>query len=119
METGVFVLVLAAAAMHAGWNAVLKLGVDRSLSITLIAGCAGLLPLAGLPFVDTPQPQAWPWLALSVVLHVGYNHYLVKAYQTGDLGQMYAIARGAAPLFVLLVSFLIPDERPGAGGVAG
>src|SRR5690606_23403776 len=119
MDPGVFVLVLAAAAMHAGWNAVLKLGVDRSLSITLIAGCAGLISLAGLPFVQLPQIQAWPWLALSVVLHVGYNRYLVKTYQTGDLGQMYAIARGGAPLMVMLATFFIPGEHPGAGGVVG
>jgi len=119
MDAEVFILVLAAAAMHAGWNAVLKLGVDRSLSITLIAGCAGLISLAGLPFVQVPQPHAWPWLALSMALHVGYNHYLVKTYQTGDLGQMYAIARGSAPLLVMLATLFLPGERPGAAGVAG
>lgn len=119
MDAEVFILVLAAAAMHAGWNAVLKLGVDRSLSITLIAGSAGLISLAGLPFVPTPHVQAWPWLALSMALHVGYNHYLVKTYQTGDLGQMYAIARGGAPLMVMLATLFLPGERPGAAGVAG
>jgi len=119
MDTHVLLIVLLSAAMHAGWNAVLKTGADRYLSITLIAVCAGVISLVGLPFVPLPAPAAWPWLALSVLLHVVYNHYLVRAYQVGDLGQMYAIARGTAPLIVTAVSLMLPGERPGVTGMAG
>lgn len=36
------------------------------------------------------------------MLHVGYKLFLVKAYGAGDMAQVYAIARGTAPLLVAL-----------------
>lgn len=110
MDSWVFSLVLAAAAMHAGWNALVKVGLDRLSSITLIALCAGMLSLVALAFVSPPGPSAWPWMALSVVLHIGYNLFLVQAYRGGDLGQVYPIARGTAPLLVTLVSLAALNE---------
>ncbi|NNU81889.1 EamA family transporter [Halovulum dunhuangense] len=110
MEAHVFALVLVAAALHAGWNAVVKLGLDRLLAITLIAGSAGLVALLALPFAPVPDPAAWPWLLTSIVLHVGYNVCLVQAYRTGDFGQVYPIARGTAPLIVTLVAVFLLAE---------
>ncbi|HBZ94354.1 MAG TPA: EamA family transporter, partial [Pseudomonas sp.] len=43
MDTTVFLAVIAAAALHAGWNALLKIGLDRFLSATLIQIGAGLV----------------------------------------------------------------------------
>ena len=55
----------------------------------------------------------------SVVLHVGYNFFLVQAYHSGDFGQVYPIARGTAPLIVTLVMTLFLDEAPSAGALGG
>ena len=41
MSPFVFGAVLAAAAMHAGWNAFLKVKLEPFLAMTLITGCAG------------------------------------------------------------------------------
>lgn len=107
METTVFLAVIAAAALHAGWNALLKIGLDRFLTATLIQIGAGLVALCALPFVALPQASAWPWIALSALLHIGYNFFLARAYQYGDLGQVYPIARGSSPLMVALLSLLL------------
>lgn len=98
MENLVFLAVLFAALCHAGWNALVKIGLDPLSTTTLIALGSGLVALAGLPLVGVPAPQSWPWLAASVVIHLFYFAALAESYRTGDLGQVYPIARGAAPL---------------------
>jgi drug/metabolite transporter (DMT)-like permease len=102
LEPTVFAAVLAAAALHAGWNAVVKIGLDRFLALALIVLASGAVALAALPFVAFPHAGAWPFLLASVALHVGYNLSLVQAYGTGGLAQTYPIARGTAPLLVAL-----------------
>lgn len=115
METTVFLAVIIAAALHAGWNALLKIGLDRFLSASLIQIGAGLVALCGLPLVALPQPAAWPWIALSALLHIGYNVFLSRAYQYGDLGQVYAIARGSSTLMVALLSLLLLHDSMSSG----
>ncbi|WPC03792.1 EamA family transporter [Pseudomonas benzenivorans] len=113
METPVFLAVMAAAALHAGWNALLKIGLDRFLTVCLIQIAAGAVALCALPFVALPQAAAWPWIALSALLHVGYNVFLSRAYQYGDLGQVYPLSRGSSPLIVALLSLpLLADSLP-------
>lgn len=103
MEPAVFLALLFAAALHAGWNAVVKIGLDRFLSVTLISLSAGYVSTLLLPFVAFPIAAAWPWLLVSCLLHTGYKLFLIEAYRAGDLGQVYPIARGAAPLIVSVV----------------
>jgi len=103
MSLTVFAVVLVAAAMHAGWNALVKSDLDRFLSINLISLSAGLLALVVLPFVKIPIAAAWPYLIVSATFNTGYKLFLIQAYRAGDLGQVYPIARGAAPLLTALV----------------
>lgn len=119
MEAGVFGAVLVAAALHAGWNAIVKVGHDRFLSITLISIAAAVISLPALPFVAVPRAEAWLWLLGSVLLHTGYNLFLIQAYRAGDLGQVYPIARGAAPLLVSLVMVLGFGETLTPAAMAG
>ena len=51
MDTTVFLAVLAAAAMHAGWNAVVKIGLDQFLSVTLVSVAAGVVAASSHPSV--------------------------------------------------------------------
>jgi drug/metabolite transporter (DMT)-like permease len=119
MEPVVFVAVLAAAALHAGWNAIVKVGLDRFLSVSLISISAALVAAFALPFVSPPLVAAWPWLLLSVALHTGYKLFLIQAYRAGDLGQVYPIARGAAPLLVSLVMTFAFGEALSAPAIVG
>ncbi|OLU18509.1 MULTISPECIES: EamA family transporter [unclassified Pseudomonas] len=115
METSVFLMVIAAAALHAGWNALLKIGLDRFLTASLIQIGAGIVALLALPFVAVPNAAAWPWIILSALLHIGYNLFLSRAYQHGDLGQVYPISRGSSPLLVAVLSILLLGEVLPAG----
>lgn len=49
---------LAAALMHAGWNAIVKVGLDRFSSILLLAMAQGGIALCLLPFFPLPTPAA-------------------------------------------------------------
>lgn len=119
METTVFAAVLAAAAMHAGWNAVVKVGGDRFSSILLLALVQALIAVPLLPFVAQPLLDAWPWIVASAGLHVGYKIFLIHAYRHGDLSQVYPLARGAAPMLVALYSvFVLGEHLSGPGLLA-
>lgn len=119
MDPLVFFGVLAAAAMHAGWNSVVKTRVDGFVSITVIAAMAGIVALMILPFVEVPRGRVWLWLLLSLVPHTGYKLFLVGAYRLGDLGQVYPLARGAAPFIVTMVSLLFLHEGLTLSSVLG
>ena len=106
MSTAVFLAVIAAALLHAGWNALVKGGRDKHLTMTAVV--LGSLPIALglLPFVPAPAPESWGYLAGGILLHVGYHLFLLLSYRIGDLTQVYPIARGSAPLLVAGVSVL-------------
>jgi drug/metabolite transporter (DMT)-like permease len=103
--------VLAAALMHAGWNAVVRVGGDRFSSILLLSMTQSGLALILLPFIPLPATAAWPWVAGASVLHTGYKLFLIRAYQHGDLSQVYPLARGTAPPVVALGGILLFHEH--------
>lgn len=96
--------------MHAGWNALIKIRLDPFLSISLMSFGMGAISLACLPFLAVPAGWTWVWILLSVALHMGYKLFLVRAYRAGDLGQVYPLARGTAPLLTALGSALLIGE---------
>lgn len=104
MSTTVFVAVIAAAVLHAVWNALAKGGPDKHLSMAAIVLGHSPIALAVLPFVPSPAPESWPYLVAGIALHVGYQLFLLASYRIGDLTQVYPIARGTAPLLVAGVS---------------
>ena len=85
METFVFIAVLFAAACHAGWNALIKVGLDPLSTTTLISVGSGIVALAFAPLAGIPASAAWPWLLASVVIHLVYFASLIESYRTGDL----------------------------------
>ena len=111
MENIVFLAVLFAALCHAGWNALIKVGLDPLSTTTLISIGSGVVALLLLPFVGLPAWAAWPWLIASVVIHLFYFASLIEAYRTGDLGQVYPVARGSAPLMTATVTTLFIGEK--------
>lgn len=110
MDLVVFLAVLAGAAMHAGWNALVKTGLDRTTSIFLLALIQGLLSLALLPLFAIPSAPSWPWIAASALLHSGYKIFLIRAYAHGDMSQVYPLARGSAPLIVAVAGIFVLAE---------
>jgi drug/metabolite transporter (DMT)-like permease len=119
MDPYVFAAVLLAAACHASWNALIKIRLDPFLAITLIAAAAGVVSLPLLLFVPIPPLAAWPWLIASVITHLGYYIGLSRAYRAGDMGQVYPIARGTAPLMTAAGGALLLAENFSLTGWAG
>lgn len=111
MENAVFLAVLFAALCHAGWNALIKVGLDPLSTTTLISLGSGAVALVLTPFAGLPALAAWPWLIASVVIHLFYFASLIESYRTGDLGQVYPIARGAAPLMTASATTIFVGER--------
>jgi len=107
----VFSAVLLAAAMHAGWNTLVKLNRDGTAVIMLIMISGGVFALPLALFAPAPRhPGVW-LLAISVPVHILYYIWLEKALAAGGMGQVYPLARGAAPLITALVSALILGEN--------
>ena len=106
MEPTVFIAVIAAAVLHAVWNAVVKGSDDKHLGMTAVV--LGHAPLSAivLLIVPTPDVASWPFLIGGVALHTGYQLFLLNSYRIGDLTQVYPIARGTAPILVAVVSVL-------------
>lgn len=113
MTNTVFFVVLLSALMHAGWNALIKERGDRFFSISVLGVAQGLIALAFLPFVAVPSGATWAWILASATLHTGYKLFLIRAYTAGDLGQVYPLARGTAPLLSSLVALFILHETLG------
>ena len=114
--------VLFGALLHASWNALIKSGEDQQLDTALIhvLGCG--VGLVMVLIVGLPHAAALPWLAASLLIHVGYYITLVGAYRHGDLGFAYPIMRGTAPLLVAMVSGQLLGEHlplPVWLGIAG
>lgn len=99
--------------MHAAWNALIKERGDRFFSISTLGVAQGLISLAIVPFVGLPEKAVWGWIAASAALHTGYKLFLIRAYTAGDLGQVYPLARGSAPLLSSLIALVFLHEALG------
>jgi drug/metabolite transporter (DMT)-like permease len=111
MSTAVFLAILFAALLHAGWNAVVKTGLDRFSSILFLGIVQGAIALVLLPFFGLPSRAAWPWVLAGSALHSGYKLALFRAYGHGDLSQIYPLSRGTAPLLVAVAGALFLGEK--------
>lgn len=92
-------LTLAAAVLHAAWNLIVKTSGDRWLAAwgQFVAGALIFLPV--LVVLGFPRAQAWPYLAISALIHVGYIGALARAYHHGDFSFAYPLARGGGAVF--------------------
>jgi drug/metabolite transporter (DMT)-like permease len=111
-------LLLAAAALHAAWNLLLKPVQPRYMLMwgALVVSTAGFLPLLA---VRPSISGAWLLVGASAVVEAGYYALLMAAYGTGDFSVVYPIARGAAPALLATWAVIFLGERPGGAGLAG
>jgi drug/metabolite transporter (DMT)-like permease len=112
LDLPVTLLVLLAAAMHAGWNALVKVERDRLVAFALINGTGTVLGALLVVVAPPLRAEAWAYLAPSLVLQTAYVGVLMLAYRVGDLSQVYPVARGTAPLGVILLSLLLEGRVP-------
>lgn len=115
----VVIVVLLAALMHASWSALAKSTADRVAGFVAMSTVSVVLGAVGVGFVPSPDPAAYPYLALSAVLHVIYLLLMAWSYRVGDFNQVYPLARGTSPLLVTIIGLLFLHEVPTVGQLLG
>jgi phosphonate utilization associated putative membrane protein len=115
----VMAAVLCGALLHAGWNALVKSSGDKPLDTALVHVMGALVAIPLLLWVGLPGTAGLPYIAASLVIHIGYYIALAGAYQHGELGLTYPIMRGFAPLLVALGSGTLLGESPSPAAWAG
>ena len=111
-------MVLAAAVLHASWNASVKSGGDRAVSMALVFATGGLISVPFLFLLPQPQIASWSYIVASAVIHALYGLALARMLDSGDLSQTYPIARGLAPIMIFILAAVFADERHSASGIA-
>ena len=106
MTVSVFCAVIIAALLHAGWNALVKTGSNKQTGMFVLNLAHAFFGLCLIPFFPIPQGEVWLWLLASGFIHMFYQLFLGFAYERGDLSRVYPIARGGAPMIILIVSVL-------------
>jgi drug/metabolite transporter (DMT)-like permease len=107
MPTSALLLALAAAAVHATWNLLLS-GEDDTHSASAVALVAGTLLFAPVAIVGWRlDSAALPYVAGSSALEVLYMALLATAYSAAAMGFVYPIARGSAPVLVLVAGAIV------------
>jgi drug/metabolite transporter (DMT)-like permease len=111
--------VLASAGLHAFWNGLVADARDSHAiaAVALLTAAVAFAPVAALTWdVDA---AAWPYIAGSAALHLGYFALLAAAYERADLSFVYPVARGMAPVLVLAVSLVALGAAVSAGEATG
>ena len=109
MPLAALALALAAAGAHAGWNLLLGRARDPEAALALALPVGVAMFAVPALFAGHIGSEAVPYLAASCVFELAYLSLLAAAYRRAEVSLVYPIARGLAPVLVLV----------GAVGVAG
>jgi uncharacterized membrane protein len=112
-------LALGAAFLHAGWNVLLAGSRDTRASTAGLLVWGVVLLAVPAVFTGGVSSDAVPYIAASAVLELCYFVLLARAYDGGEVSVVYPVARGSAPVVVLVFSAIALKEGVPAGAVAG
>jgi drug/metabolite transporter (DMT)-like permease len=121
MNLTAFVLVVAAACLHACWNLTAK-RVSGNLGVLWLGtGMAGavLVPFAVASAWHSFDVAGLPYMAATAVIHAAYFALLAAGYRHGELSTVYPLARGAGVAGTALLAWAVIGERPSSLGVLG
>jgi drug/metabolite transporter (DMT)-like permease len=110
---------IAAAFLHAFWNLLLARARDpeAATAVMLLFALVAFAPVAALTW--HLQPPAIPYLVVTSFLQLVYTALLAAAYRRAELSVVYPIARGTAPVLVLLVGIAALGAGTSAHQAAG
>ena len=112
-------LALVAACLHAGWNVMLAGARDSeaATAVALVVAAIAFAPVAVLTW--DVEAKAWPYIAASAALELLYFGLLAGAYRRSELALVYPLARGSAPVLVLIGSVAVLGRGPGIAEAIG
>jgi len=114
-----FALALGAAFLHALWNLLLAREEDPEPA-TAIAICASVVVFAPVAVaVGDVDSRVWPYLVATSALQLTYFALLASAYRYAELSFVYPVARGLAPVLVLLVGVVVLGAGASAAQAIG
>ena len=115
MTLGIVALITLSACIHVGWNLILKQSHTRQLTSWLSICMAGF---GTLPFVWSHTSwQIWGIACAGALFQAGYSLLLAYGYDRYDLGVLYPIARGVAPLLAAIWATLWLGDTISMGGM--
>ena len=119
MPLTALVLALVAACLHAGWNVLLAGARDSeaATAVALVVAAIAFAPVAALTW--DVEAKAWPYIVASAALELLYFGLLAGAYRRSELALVYPLARGAAPVLVLVGSVAVLGRGPGIAEAIG
>ena len=103
MPVSALVLALAAAFVHALWNLLLARARDpeAATAVALVVAVVAFGPVAAA--VWDVQGRVWPFLVGTAAFELLYFALLAAAYRRAELSLVYPLARGTAPVLVLVL----------------
>ncbi len=119
MPLDAFVLALGSAFLHALWNLILgrERDPEAATAVALMAAVVLFAPVAAWRF--DADSGVWPYIAVTSMLQLAYFAALATAYRHADVSVVYPIARGLAPVLVLVVGVTMLGVGASAGQAAG
>jgi drug/metabolite transporter (DMT)-like permease len=112
-------LVLIAAMFHTGWNLAVKQAKQKQVFLWW-ALVVGSLCFSVFIFANPPLPaRAWPYVISSALMEALYFIALTRAYSIDDFSLVYPLARGTAPILLVVWSTLFLGEPPALIGLLG
>jgi drug/metabolite transporter (DMT)-like permease len=112
-------ILLISAVLHTSWNLLIKQAEDKYIVTYWMVTFGGMFALGALFFTGLPPREMWIFAVISVLVEVLYFTTLSYAYHDNDFSLVYPVARGAAPAFLTLWSFLFLQEQLTTGGLIG
>jgi drug/metabolite transporter (DMT)-like permease len=112
-------LALAAAVLHAGWNVLLRGSADVEARTTAVLVVSVVLYAPAAAATWSVSLGAVPYAVASAALEAAYFVLLVAAYRRRELSVVYPVARGSAPVLVLLGSAVVLGRAVSAAEAAG
>ena len=104
MEYYIILLVIFSSLMHSTWHSLVKISDNKLVSYSIInvfaAGVAALYLIYNPYIVD----KSYLYLFFSVLLHLAYKVFLIKAYEATNFSLVFPISRGSAPVFIVIIT---------------
>ena len=113
------VLLITGALLHTAWNLILKQSKDKYIATWWMLVTGGVLAMIALLFTGLPPREMWKFAFFSVVTEAVYFIALSYAYHDNEFSLIYPVARGSAPAFLALWSFIFLNEQLTSGGMLG
>ena len=119
MPASAFGLALAAAFLHALWNVLIARARDpeAATAVALVAAVVLFAPVTAI--VWDVEGAVWPYLLGTAAFHLAYFALLAAAYRRAELSLVYPLARGLAPVLVLVVGVAALGAATSASQAAG